>query len=193
MHPSHQTPPRPTNTSIPSTIAIDHRRHHSHPDMNHYFFIVAFAAIILKAITASAFLPTITLQETSRSSSSSSSSWTSSPRSPSTYLQSLQDNDRIKKAGAGVATTPPGNLCLYDPNDSGKLQGSSNLMERLQSGASFGRGGVGGAMLSTEENDEEFPSANSKSEASPKKITTNLTKVLGEMDSRMRGQGRSQY
>jgi hypothetical protein len=141
-------------------------------------------AIVLGAITASAFLPTFSSHATSRS------PWTSSPRAPSTYLQSSQGKERIKKAGAGLATIPPGDLCLYDPNESGKLQGTSNLMERLQRGASFG---AGDGTASPEGIMGASPSTFTTHESSSKKVTTNLTKVLGEMDSRMRGQGRSQY
>ena len=145
-------------------------------------------AIVLGAISVSvsAFVPTSSsVVLASRPSS------TSSTRGPATYLQSSQDKDRIKKAGAGLTTIPPGDLCLYDPNENGKLQGSSSLMERVQRGASFGNGGGGTA--SADEIIGSSASTPSADDSNTKKITTNLTKVLGEMDSRMRGQGRSQY
>lgn len=43
----------------------------------------------------------------------------------------------VKSAGAGVATIPPGDLTLFDPNVDGKLQGTNNLMDRVSKGASF--------------------------------------------------------
>jgi len=72
-------------------------------------------------------------------------------------------------------------------------------MERVQLGASFRGGGGGGGG-----GDDDAPSSGGIRGVSPpiiptaaetkaQKITTNLTKVLGEMDSRVRGQGRSQY
>ncbi|KAL3768816.1 hypothetical protein ACHAWU_006917 [Discostella pseudostelligera] len=160
--------------------------------MNHFIVIFTVAALALGAITGSAFLPAL-------SSSSPGTSWASRAshhRGPSTHLQSSLDKDRIKKAGAGLTTVSPGDLCLYDPNENGKLQGSSTLMERVQLGASFGRG-VGGR-------DDDAPSSDGNigvspsiipttTETKPNKVTTNLTKVLGELDSRVRGQGRSQY
>ena len=165
--------------------------------MNHFIVIFTVAALALGAITGSAFLPALSL-------SSPGTSWSSRAshhRGPSTHLQSSLDNDRIKKAGAGLTTLPPGDLCLYDPNENGKLQGSSTLMERVQLGASFRGGGGGGGGGG---GDDDAPSSGGIRGVSPpiiptaaetkaQKITTNLTKVLGEMESRVRGQGRSQY
>ena len=60
------------------------------------------------------------------------------PSSPSTQLHSSShDKDRIKKAGGGITTLAPGDLCVYDPNSDGKLQGTNDLMDRIESGASF--------------------------------------------------------
>ena len=47
------------------------------------------------------------------------------------------EKERLKKAGAGVPTLPPGNLSLYDPNEDALLQGTNNLNQRITSGASF--------------------------------------------------------
>eukprot|EP00585_Thalassiosira_rotula_P013472 CAMPEP_0196133110 /NCGR_PEP_ID=MMETSP0910-20130528/2469_1 /TAXON_ID=49265 /ORGANISM="Thalassiosira rotula, Strain GSO102" /LENGTH=156 /DNA_ID=CAMNT_0041392797 /DNA_START=28 /DNA_END=498 /DNA_ORIENTATION=+ len=47
------------------------------------------------------------------------------------------DKDRIKKAGGGITTLTPGDLCCYDPNENAKLAGSNTLAERLEKGASF--------------------------------------------------------
>lgn len=46
-------------------------------------------------------------------------------------------NYAIKSAGAGIATVPPGDLALFDPNVYGKLQGTNNLMDRVSRGATF--------------------------------------------------------
>ena len=62
------------------------------------------------------------------------------------------DPSRIKKAGAGIATKPPGGNCSFDPNENGKLQGTGNCDERVVKGSSYGAaaaapsgGGGGGA------------------------------------------------
>jgi sulfite reductase alpha subunit-like flavoprotein len=39
--------------------------------------------------------------------------------------------------GGGVAVVPAGNLSLFDPEQEGKLQGSGQLQERIQQGASY--------------------------------------------------------
>ena len=59
---------------------------------------------------------------------------TSQPR-PSTRLHA--DAEKIKKAGAGIATTPPGILSSFDPNENGKLQGTGNVNDRISKGASY--------------------------------------------------------
>lgn len=64
----------------------------------------------------------------------------SPPCRPSTRIRSSSpdyDGDRIKKAGAGITTQVPGDLCFYDPNENGMLQGTGTLMERLEKGASY--------------------------------------------------------
>lgn len=43
----------------------------------------------------------------------------------------------VKKAGAGVSTTSPGDLSLFDPNEAGKLQGTNDLLDRVSNGAAF--------------------------------------------------------
>ena len=43
----------------------------------------------------------------------------------------------IKKAGGGVTTRPPGDLSIFDPDASAKLQGTGDLAARLARGASF--------------------------------------------------------
>lgn len=58
-------------------------------------------------------------------------------RRPSWRLHSTEDKDRIKKAGQGITTQKPGDLCFYDPNENGRMQGSNTLSERLEKGASF--------------------------------------------------------
>lgn len=47
------------------------------------------------------------------------------------------NTEKIKKAGAGVSVKSPGDFCLYDPNEQGKLQGTNDLMDRISSGSSF--------------------------------------------------------
>jgi len=47
------------------------------------------------------------------------------------------NKEKIKKAGAGVSVKTPGDFCLYDPNEQGKLQGTNDLMDRISSGSSF--------------------------------------------------------
>ncbi|KAL3783246.1 hypothetical protein HJC23_001153 [Cyclotella cryptica] len=54
---------------------------------------------------------------------------------PSTWLHA--DAEKIKKAGAGIATSPPGILYSFDPNENGKLQGTGNVNDRISKGASY--------------------------------------------------------
>lgn len=58
-------------------------------------------------------------------------------RRPPSRLRSTFDKDAIKKAGAGITTQVPGDLCFYDPNEKGKLAGSNTLADRVERGASF--------------------------------------------------------
>ncbi|KAL9188321.1 hypothetical protein ACHAXT_006699 [Thalassiosira profunda] len=109
------------------------------------------------------------------------------PRRPSTHLRSTLDKDRIKKAGAGITTQAPGDLCFYDPEESGKLQGTGTLVDRIAKGAAFSpsSGSLQGDAKSS-------PTTVAK----PKQnvITTNLTELVnGELESRFGGRGRSQY
>lgn len=59
---------------------------------------------------------------------------TFNPR-PYTWLHA--DAEKIKKAGAGIATTPSGILSPFDPNENGKLQGTANVNDRISKGASY--------------------------------------------------------
>lgn len=105
----------------------------------------------------------------------------SSPRLSTTRLHSADyDKGRIKKAGAGVTTQAPGDLCFYDPNEQGLLQGSNNLMDRLENGASYT---VSGAVATPTPQPGQTPTAK------PNSFTTNLTNLLG---GKM-GYGGSQY
>eukprot|EP01083_Nonionella_stella_P029289 80677_1 len=45
----------------------------------------------------------------------------------------------IKKAGAGLPVGNAGDLSLFDPNQSGKLQGTNELQDRISNGAAFTR------------------------------------------------------
>ena len=45
--------------------------------------------------------------------------------------------DLVKKAGSGVSIKSPGDLSLFDPNESGKLQGTNDLIGRISNGAAF--------------------------------------------------------
>mmetsp|Transcript_18002 Transcript_18002/g.37514 ORF Transcript_18002/g.37514 Transcript_18002/m.37514 type:complete len:426 (+) Transcript_18002:242-1519(+) len=51
--------------------------------------------------------------------------------------ETLDKTARVKKAGAGVATLPSGNLLLFDPNEQGKFQGTNFLELRTSAGAAF--------------------------------------------------------
>ncbi|KAL3773337.1 hypothetical protein ACHAW5_010014 [Stephanodiscus triporus] len=114
---------------------------------------------------------------------------------PSTQLHSILDKDRIKKAGAGITTKAPGDLCLYDPNEDGKMQGSNTLLDRIDRGPSF--------ILSVADETPRSPAPITSPPPTPttKQITaikpniftTNLTKLLkGELDTRFKWE-RSQY
>lgn len=46
-------------------------------------------------------------------------------------------DEALKKAGAGITNKAPGDLCVFDPNEGGKLKGSNNLMDRIEKGASY--------------------------------------------------------
>ncbi|KAL7525548.1 hypothetical protein ACHAWF_001412 [Thalassiosira exigua] len=118
-----------------------------------------------------------------------------SPRGASTRLCSAADKDRIKKAGAGITTQMPGDLCFYDPNENGRLQGSNTLMDRIENGASYKLTGSQQTPPSSPTPDASAtakPAVETKS--IPKLLTTNLSKLLnGEMEGRFGGRGRSQY
>ena len=112
----------------------------------------------------------------------------------STQLRSSFDKDRIKKAGAGITTKTPGDLCLYDPNEDGKMQGSNTLLDRIDRGASF-------TLSVAEETSPPAPltlpppnpTTKQTTATKPNIFTTNLTKLLkGELDSRFTWE-RSQY
>lgn len=124
------------------------------------------------------------------------------PRGLFTRIHSTAgDADRIKKAGAGITTQSPGDLCFYDPNENGKLQGTNNLMERIESGAAFTPTGITSQEpLPSSETPPEATAPNPESKPNNavanlhQNLTTNLTKLLnGQMESRFQGRGRSQY
>ena len=81
------------------------------------------------------------------------SAFTTNTKSRRSTALSQIDPSRIKKAGAGIATQPPGGNCSFDPNENGKLQGTGNCDERVGKGSSYGvaaavaapSGGGGGA------------------------------------------------
>jgi hypothetical protein len=113
----------------------------------------------------------------------------------STQLRSTIDKERIKKSGAGITTTMPGNLCLYDPNEDGKMQGSNTLMDRIDRGASFTLSFVEETPPLPTPETLPPPAATTKQTFStkPNTLSTNLTKLLkGELDARFKRE-RSQY
>ena len=125
---------------------------------------------------------------------------------PRTQLHSsATDEDRIKKAGAGITTQTPGDLCFFDPNENGKLQGSNNLMDRVENGASFAISDAPETTSSAEADATpvETPAAAAPSPAptpaatqtaSIRNLTTNLRSLLnGQMDLGLRGRDGSQY
>ena len=58
--------------------------------------------------------------------------------SPSTALFAENiDVGKIKKAGAGIATKPPGDNSSFNPDENGKLQGTGDCTERILKGASY--------------------------------------------------------
>lgn len=71
----------------------------------------------------------------------------SSSAHPSTLLSSTYHHPstsssttlyyQLKSAGAGISAVPPGDLLLFDPNVDGKLQGTNNLMDRVNGGAAY--------------------------------------------------------
>ena len=155
--------------------------------MKRYSIITAIvaAATVLTDNTVYAFTPATFTQITSHI--------ICRPSSPSTQLHSSSyDKDRIKKAGGGITTLTPGNLCLYDPNSDGKLQGTNDLMDRIDSGASF-----------KEDTGAPAPPTSSTTQApaetKPKGniFTTNLTKLLNGgigIDAKAKGgRNNSQY
>ena len=149
--------------------------------MKRYSIITAIivAATVLTDNTGYAFTPATCTQL---------SSYICRSSSPSTQLHSSSyDKDRIKKAGGGITTLTPGDLCLYDPNSDGKLQGTNDLMDRIESGASF------------KEDTGAPPATQAPAEAKPKGniFTTNLTKLLNGgigIDAKAKGgRNNSQY
>ena len=151
------------------------------------FFAIAVITTYTLALTANtihAFSPVLPV------SSAVQASWR-----PSTQLRATFDKDRIKKSGAGLTTKTPGDLCLYDPNEDGKLQGSNTLLDRIDRGASF--------TLSVAKETPPSPAPVTLPPPTPTKkqttatkpniLSTNLTKLLkGELDSRFKWE-RSQY
>jgi hypothetical protein len=146
--------------------------------MTHFFAIITLTL----ALTANSILAfsSLALHASSR---------------PSTQLRSTYDKERIKKSGAGITTKIPGDLCLYDPNEDGKMQGSNTLFDRIDRGASF-------ALSVVEETPPLHtlvtlppPAATTTQTLStkPNIFSTNLTKLLkGELDARFKWE-RSQY
>lgn len=57
-------------------------------------------------------------------------------RSTALFAENI-DVGRIKKAGAGIATKPPGDNSSFDPNENGKLQGTGDCTNRILNGASY--------------------------------------------------------
>jgi hypothetical protein len=88
-------------------------------------------------------------------------------RSTSLFHHAELDPSWIKKAGAGVATKPPGGNSSFDPNENGKLQGTGNCNERVQKGASYGMtpsGSSGGGVPSKAPTSNLTSLVNSKSQ-----------------------------
>ena len=152
--------------------------------MKRYSIITAIvaAAAVLTDNTGYAFTPATCTQL---------SSYICRSSSPSTQLHSSSsyDKDRIKKAGGGITTLTPGNLCLYDPNSDGKLQGTNDLMDRIESGASFSASPALPTSSTTQAPAETKPKGNI--------FTTNLTKLLNGgigIDAKAKGgRNNSQY
>lgn len=86
------------------------------------------------------------------------------------------DPSRIKKAGAGIATKPPGNNCSFDPNENGKLQGTGNCDERVGKGAGYGASAAAVAATAVPSNVGVSPPSRAP--------TSNLTSLIS---------GKSQY
>ena len=80
------------------------------------------------------------------------------------------DAAKIKKAGAGVATKPPGDFSSFDPNESGKLQGTNNCNERINTGAAYGG--------------ESAPIVSGSTTTPSAAPTSNLTNLIGNLKSR---------
>eukprot|EP00581_Thalassiosira_minuscula_P006634 CAMPEP_0183704318 /NCGR_PEP_ID=MMETSP0737-20130205/1682_1 /TAXON_ID=385413 /ORGANISM="Thalassiosira miniscula, Strain CCMP1093" /LENGTH=150 /DNA_ID=CAMNT_0025931157 /DNA_START=71 /DNA_END=520 /DNA_ORIENTATION=+ len=142
------------------------------------------------SIAATLAVLVLCLTETTKAFSPAASS--ASCHRPSSRLHSTADGDRIKKAGAGITTLAPGDFCCFDPNEKGKLQGSNNLMERIENGASFTLSGALETPLSPEPAPEPEPAAPEPTtpttpapEVERRSPTSNLTKLLnGEMMGR---------
>eukprot|EP00584_Thalassiosira_punctigera_P001592 CAMPEP_0172535698 /NCGR_PEP_ID=MMETSP1067-20121228/7585_1 /TAXON_ID=265564 ORGANISM="Thalassiosira punctigera, Strain Tpunct2005C2" /NCGR_SAMPLE_ID=MMETSP1067 /ASSEMBLY_ACC=CAM_ASM_000444 /LENGTH=154 /DNA_ID=CAMNT_0013320639 /DNA_START=25 /DNA_END=489 /DNA_ORIENTATION=+ len=120
---------------------------------------------------------------------------------PSSRLRSAVDDEgRIKKAGAGITTQAPGDLRFFDPNESGKLSGTNDLAERVEKGASFAlsAGAREGAspppVPDAPAPPAPLPTATPEAEVKTKNsLTTNLRDLLnGQSNSKFRGWGRSQ-
>lgn len=156
----------------------------------------------ISSIAAASLVAAVSLANTCSVHAFLTSSSPLKPRCLFTRIQSTaSDADRIKKAGAGITTQSPGGLSFYDPNENGKLQGTNNLMERIESGAAFTLAGVESQEpLLSNETPPEPTSPNPESTPNNavanlhRNLTTNLTKLLnGQMESRFQGGGRSQY
>ena len=95
------------------------------------------------------------------------------------------DKDRIKKSGAGITMQTPGDLCFYDPNENGKLQGSNTLMDRIENGASFSLSGDAVVKETTPPPPATVVTPPGTAVTPPSipttnTITTNLTKLLNQ-------------
>jgi len=168
-----------TNHTDSAHHNITYSEHCCRANMTLVFAITAYT-LALTANTIHAFSPVLPV------SSAVQASWR-----PSTQLRSTFDKDRIKKSGAGITTKAPGDLCLYDPNEDGKLQGSNTLLDRIDRGASF-------TLSVAKETPPSpapvtLPTTKQTTATKPNIFSTNLTKLLkGEIDSRFKWE-RSQY
>ena len=158
--------------------------------MKRYSIITAIvaAATVLTDNTGYAFTPATCTQL---------SSYICRSSSPSTQLHSSSsyDKDRIKKAGGGITTLTPGDLCLYDPNSDGKLQGTNDLMDRIERGASFSANEATGASPAPPTSSTTQAPVETKPKGNI--FTTNLTKLLNGgigIDAKAKGgRNNSQY
>jgi hypothetical protein len=104
------------------------------------------------------------------------SSYVSSSKLFSSFESSFESS-RIKKAGCGLPTIPPGNSSLFNPEEQGKLQGTGSLSSRIHNANNY--------ILSKDTGREEESNSNEnneipENEGTDAAINAKLNEEIGE-------------